>query len=83
MGLLLNTVHLKLIKYSSGRGLLIPPVLILLTALRFYSTGSYQVVYSDIHGISHLVSRIFGSALPDYMRMPETACAAAAVALQF
>ncbi|KAG8239321.1 hypothetical protein J437_LFUL018753 [Ladona fulva] len=92
LGQLLDIVHPRLMRrYSSGRGLPIPPVMMLLTALRFYSTGSYQVVCGDLHGVSQSsvslaikrISKIFGSALPNYVRMPTTARETAAVALQF
>ncbi|XP_046389383.1 putative nuclease HARBI1 [Ischnura elegans] len=76
---------------NSERGLPIPPVMKLLTALRFYATSSYQVVCGDLHGISQPsvslivkdVSRIFARRLPEYVKVPSTAEEVAQNALQF
>ncbi|XP_018570980.1 putative nuclease HARBI1 isoform X1 [Anoplophora glabripennis] len=63
----------------NNRGLPIPPLLQLLTGLRFYATGSFQLVCGDLRGISQAtVCRIirkisihFAELLGEYIKFPQ------------
>ncbi|XP_046397684.1 uncharacterized protein LOC124164404 [Ischnura elegans] len=64
----------------SNRGLPIPDILKLLIALRFYATGSFQLVCGDLAGVTQgTVSKIIKSisndlvaVLPRYMKLPSS-----------
>ncbi|XP_069704252.1 putative nuclease HARBI1 [Periplaneta americana] len=62
----------------NNRGLPVPPIIQLLTALRFYATGNFQLVTADLQGISQsTVSRIvkkisimIAQLRPHYVKFP-------------
>nr|XP_022910475.1 putative nuclease HARBI1 [Onthophagus taurus] len=66
---------------QSRRGLPIPPVMKICVALRFYATGSIQVVCGDLVNISQPtcsriiseVSELLARKVPQYMKFPSTA----------
>ncbi|XP_046975194.1 putative nuclease HARBI1 [Vanessa cardui] len=79
-----NVIHIILPKITgfleseTQRGLPITPLCQLLTALRFYATGSFQIVCGDIMHISQLtvcnivkrVSRALAMLMPDFIKFP-------------
>ncbi|CAF0949183.1 unnamed protein product [Didymodactylos carnosus] len=66
---------------ATQRNNAIPPIIQLLTALRFYATGSFFYVDGDVHGISRSsvsrvmqdVSTILGKLAVDTIKFPSTA----------
>ena len=69
---------------ESGRGLPLPPILMFLVVLRFYATGSFQLVTGDLESVSQptvsrlvkYISTAIGSKYSDFIKFPEGESAA-------
>lgn len=78
--IILPLINERLQKFNN-RGLPIPPILQLLTCLRFYATCNYQVVSGDLRSISQStisviikkVSILIAEHLGDFISFPRTA----------
>lgn len=68
----------KELEYLSDRNNALPPILQLLIALRFYATGSFQLIISDLAGVVkatvcrtvHKVSTIIAGLRSQYIKFP-------------
>ena len=68
------------IEYKTGRNQCLTPLQQLLSALRFYATGTFQLVVGDLSGVSkstvcktvHRVTEAIASLRPKYIVFPET-----------
>lgn len=78
--LLLGKIEDEL-QHNSDRNNALPPMLQLLIALRYYATGSFQIVISDLAGVHkstvcrvvHRVSRAIAGHRSQYIKFPGTA----------
>jgi len=77
--LLLNKIQAEL-QHASERNHALPPMLQLLLALRYYATGSFQIVISDLAGVHnatvcravHRVSRAIAGQRSNYVKFPRS-----------
>ncbi|CAI6344057.1 unnamed protein product [Macrosiphum euphorbiae] len=79
------------INYANNRGLPIPPILQLLTTLRFYATANFQTVCGDLRGIdqstvSRIIKRVsheIASRFRDHVKFPQTEAEWSVIRQQF
>jgi hypothetical protein len=77
--MLLGKVEQQL-EHVSDRNHALPPILQLLIALRFFATGSFQIVISDLAGVHkstvcravHRVARAIASLRSQYIKFPQS-----------
>lgn len=76
---LLSKIESQL-EYQSNRNAALPPMYQLLIALRYYATGTFQLVISDLSGVVkstvcrsvHKVSRAIASLRSQYIKFPQS-----------